>query len=238
MKPIIYILLIIMYCSACNKRTTVNNYIDNDHMTAYVVDGLRTIKLSTEQSSTNMQLAVTYENYNQKHVVLSVSDLPAGITIDTNFVKSGYPTFYTFITFYDTNFISPVKAGTYPVKLTVNEDDGTKREFPFDINVTEPDMIAGYLFGGYPTCKDETGSINYSDSVYMDSTVTNKIWFINFCGTGQLVQAMVTRWQIIIPYQQVGGMTISGASNSISGSLKHMDLTVKINNRFYKITMQ
>lgn len=237
MKNIIAACLMVLLFCGCNKNTTNNNYIDNDHMAAYTIVGLKEIVLNTDLNKITLPVTLKYTNYSQRHVQLSVTGLPPGITINSDFANSGYPTFNTTLVFYDTDFLAPANIGEYTAMLNVQEDNGAIRAFPFSIRITRPDTCAGRYAGAFPTCKDATGSIHYADSIYLDTTVTNRIWFSNFGGSGKLVQGIITNCIISIPSQVVGGVLFSGGGKFNSGPPRYVELNVKVGEHFYLLNM-
>ena len=229
-------LMALLFCS-CNKKTANNNYVNNDQMAAYSVIGLKQVVINTDLNAIYLPLTIAYNDYGQPRVQLSVTGLPPGITINSDFATSGYPTFSTTLVFYDTGFLSPANIGDYTAVLNVQNDSGETRAFPFDITVNRPDTCAGRYAGAYPASMDATASIHYADSIFMDTSVTNRIWFTNFAGTGKAVMGMITNCKVSIPSQTVGGMLFSGGGKLSAVAGYRIELNVKAGSNFYVLYM-
>jgi len=67
-----------------------------------------------------------------------------------------------------------------------------------------------YLFGKYNDCRKycASGSGPFTDSLYRDPVIPNKIWFTNFGNLGNLVYGYLSgSGGLTIPKQVSGGMT-------------------------------
>ncbi len=185
----------------------------------YVIDGIHDISLVNNGSSyISVPFTVTYveeSNAAQELVTLSLSGLPAGITIDPNWIKTGYPTFSTAFSLYDTTAAGAV-SGTYPLTLTATGASTGKRTFTINLNLTDPPACTAGLVGKYNNCYNSCSGTYYKDSVYADPAVHNKLWFTNLNNTGATVYGTLncSTMYITIPSQTVGGVTYH--SNSMN----------------------
>lgn len=223
------LLLLVLGAFSCTKsKTTVNNYtsLPGGNTPAFSVNGLSDITLTNLFShSYTLYINVTYQDSAQENVTLSLSGLPQGITMDTSWIHSGIPSFNTSITFYDTT-AAGATPGTYPITLTATTASGNKKFYTVNLNVLP--MPTQFL-GSYDSCFLYCGPTQmYSDSVYLDASIPNKIWFANFANSGHHVYGIIsTGGQLTIPAQTFGANTYSGSGSlspvhvidiSISGS--------------------
>ena len=237
MKNIVAACLLLLFFNCCNKKETANNYINNDRLAAYTVDGLKDCVLSTDKKDCFMPVTIRYTDSAQRKIRLSVTGLPAGITVGDDFITSGYPTFSTNLHLFDTGFLAPAITGDYTAVLNVQSDNGASQQFPFKISIATPTpCTAGYV-GAYYFCADEGGGPAYSDTIYADSSIVNKVWFANLGNKGKIVMAMMSNCYIFIPAQVVDGIVFYG-SGQLRSSTSYVDLRVKIGNEFRAITMR
>ena len=212
----IIIVLLIGIMVACTKPT-VNNYINNG-TPAFTVGGLTNVVMTNGQGSSGiyyMSLEVKYNDSAQQMVTLSLSTLPAGITIDSLWNNSGYPTFSTTLSFYDTS-AAGASPGAYNMTLTAVSASGVTKTYPFKMIIKPEPSCTSMVTGKYVMCVNECNSTGYyTDSVYADPTVVNKVWFTNLGNTGQKVYANLecNLSELIIPAQTAGGYTFSGSGN-------------------------
>jgi hypothetical protein len=216
-KLFLLIVVTLLSAASCRKpKTTVNNYLlpGNDPKPAFAVNGITDQTLTTDfLSEAAMNITVTYLDSAQENVTLSLSGLPANIVIDTGWVHSGIPTFGTILSIYDTSSTSGAQPGIYPVTMTATTSSGKQKFFKFNLRILP--MPTSFL-GKYTNCSSFCGpTVNYSDSVYLDATVPNKIWFANYAGSGHAVYGMMTGQggNLTIPTQTVGGNTYSGSGS-------------------------
>jgi len=183
----------------------------------YVVLGIHTITLVNTGgmigtgNTTSLALNINYvaqSNAAQELVTLSVSGLPAGITMDTTWITTGYPSFATTLTLYDTT-AAGATAGTYTVTLTVTGASTGKKTFPFTIKISNPPPCTSTIVGKYLNCYSLCTGLSFTDSVYNDATTPNKIWFVNFNNTGSAAYGLLncSTMQLTIPSQTIGGIT-------------------------------
>ncbi len=213
--------------AACKKTTNTTN-LTGSAQPSFLVNGLSDVTLQNDLTTmTELYLTVTYADSAQSNVTLSLSALPAGITIDTSWVVSGIPTFNTALTIYDTTE-NGATAGTYPMVLTATSANGSKKNYNFNLKVKAAPPCTTGLVGKYLSCYSPcTGGGYYDDSVYADANVINKVWFTNFENSGHLVYGTYScRTEMMtIPMQTVGGVTYSGSGNAYS---HFMNLSVSV----------
>lgn len=220
MKKCLLFAAICMSIASCTKKT--NNYYANP-TPSFTISGIHDIKMQADAIPVaQLNLIVQYMDSAQGRVSLAISSLPAGITLDTNIMLSGIPTFYTNLTFYDTSS-TPATPGTYPVTLTCYSSNSTQKTFTFNITVqSEPDYTID-MIGKYTNCSSECVGTVYTDSIYEDAIVQNKIYFHNFMNTGMTVYANVTAtspqvsvYAVNVPQQTVGGYTFYATEGEYS----------------------
>jgi hypothetical protein len=207
---IIYILLVslCLLISACKKETntTIINNIDTTYaVPAYVISGLHDLHfINGFIDYGGLDLTVQYMDSAQQSVRLSLSDLPDGMQVVSNWTTTGIPTFNTTLGFFNDNSVT--LPGNYPITLTAMNDSGQQKSFSLNIKV---DGIPTYLLGKYGNCKRWCSpTTTYTDSIYLDPAVPNKLWFINFGDWGNLVYGYLTgNGTLNIPHQVSGGVT-------------------------------
>jgi len=202
--------MIIVSIASCRKRDeVVNNYTTiGSSQPAFAINGISDLAFINEVNyGAVLSLTVQYMDSAQENVTLGLTGLPTGITYDTTWINSGIPTFSTTLSVFDT-MGAGVTPGIYPVKLTATTISGRTRSYPFNIKVQG--MPTAFL-GKYTTCSYFcTPTSVYSDSLYVDASVPNKVWFSNFGNTGNKVYAMITAPETMtIPSQTAGGITYS-----------------------------
>jgi len=214
---------------ACTKNTTnTTNYII-EPQPAFTVSGVHDVSLTNGGYGIELPITVQYSDSAQQVVSLSMSALPAGITMDTTWVISGIPTYSTTVTLLDTTELGATP-GTYPMTLTATGAISGKRTFPFNIHViAEPACVAN-LTGKYANCYSgcsPTGS--YSDSVYADPTIPNRLWFTNVSDKGSKIYGKYNcnSQQISVPAQSIGGVIYSGSGNGFfTPTSRHISLNL------------
>ena len=225
MKKGLLVLAATFLIAGCQKKDqTVNNYNTGGAQPAFAVNGITDVSfVSQVDYVSTLSLSVQYLDSAQENVSLSLNGLPSGIVIDTTWINSGIPTFSTTLNIYDTVVVSP---GSYPVTLTATTTSGKTKNYPFNIRV-QP-MPSGFL-GKYNTCNTSCGgSTIYTDSLYVDPLVQNKVWFTNFANTGNKVYALVTVPELLtIPNQTVGGITYSSTGTTISLVNHQIAITIR-----------
>jgi hypothetical protein len=213
-KLFVFISLAALGLAACKKGTTVNVYTGS--MPSFIVSGVQNMTFTNGAyySTQTMSLTVQYEDSTQQMVTLALSALPAGIAIDTQWQTSGYPTFSTGIEFYDTT-TAGATPGTYPMTLTATTASGQKKTFSFTIKVNPEPPCTSIFTGKYVNCYNTcVGTGSYTDSIYADPNVVNKVWFTNFANSGHAVygQYSCSTEELTIPLQTVGSITYSGSA--------------------------
>ena len=212
-KALLLFIVIGAFASCLKKDNVVNNYTTAGSVQpAFAVYGISDMLFVNDASYGNMlNLTVQYLDSVQENVTLSLAGMPPGITMDTTWINSGIPTFTTTLNLFDTN-ATGVTPGSYPVTLTATTASGKKKNYPFNLKVAA--MPTGFL-GKYNTCTTSCGGVvNYSDSIYVDASVPNKVWFANFANTGSAVYALISNPEILtVPSQTISGVTYSGNAN-------------------------
>lgn len=201
--------------ASCTKKT--DNYYANP-TPAFIISGIQDFKMQADAIPVaQLNLTVQYMDSAQQGVTLALSGLPAGITLDTNAVLSGVPTFSTTLTFYDTSS-TPAAPGTYPITLTCYSAASAQKTFTFYITVQPEPNYTANMVGRYTNSSNSCSGVIYTDSVYADASVQNKIYFHNFMNTGQTVYANVTsaspqstEYIINLPQQTVGSYTFQAS---------------------------
>ena len=210
----LFIALIVLFALSCTKtKTTVNNYTVHatNSLPAFAVNGITDITFTTDFNVTaSLNLTVEHLDSAQENVTLSLSGLPAGVVMDTLWVHSGFPTYSTTLSLFDTGIVGGDVPGTYPLTLTAVTTSGKQKSFAFNLKVNP--MPTGFL-GKYNNCHSYCGtSMDYTDSVYMDPVIVNKIWFANYANSGYHVYGILTGQggRLTIPAQTIGGQIFTG----------------------------
>lgn len=206
-------LLFMLFCIALSSCKKDNN---STQPTTYRIDNITDIQMQYYPgSSTYLSYTVNYVGPIQETVTLSLSGLPAGITVDTN-AHTGIPTF-------GTNFIitndGTAKAGTYTITLNcVGSKTGTK-SYTFKLKVLPAPQCTSSVTGFYTQGYDCSGA-RFSDNVSVDPLGTpNRIYFSNFANLGVNVYADLTclSSSLTIPRQYIGGHMYRGSGSFYPG---------------------
>lgn len=170
----------------------------------------------------SLPITVQYSDSAQEVVTLSLSALPANITMDTTWITSGIPTFNTTITLLDTT-LDGATPGTYPMTLTAVGATTGKRTYPFKIKIIAEPSCSANITGKYLNCYSYCTTVNYTDSVYADPVTPNKIWFTNVSNTGSKIYAKYncSTQQLSVPAQLIGGTTYSGTGSAYYSLTTH-----------------
>ena len=189
----------------------------------YIVNGIHDISMVNNSlptgSPTSLTLSISYDAQSyaaQEEVSLSLSGLPAGITMDTTWITKGYPTFTTTLNLYDTSAVG-VTPGTYTITLTTTGSSTGKKTFPFTLKVSNMPSCTAALVGYYGDCYSSCVGSYYTDSLYNDPVTPNKVWFSNFFHTGHAVYAVLNcnNMQLTIPSQSINGVIYSASYLSV-----------------------
>jgi len=232
MKKIYLIIALTVAIVSCNKTT--NNTTVITPLPAFTVNGITDVTLTNGTSYyISMPLTVAYDDSTQETVTLSVSGLPAGVTMDSTWVTTGIPTFSTELSLSDT-LDAGANPGTYPITITATGSNGGKKSFQFNLNVVSPASCTSNVVGVYSICASSCfSSTTYSDNVTADANITNKIWFANVYGIGLKLFGYYncnTRY-ITIPAQTVSGVTYYGVGTaSVGGSSHYINMSVTSSN--------
>src|ERR1700733_9346627 len=119
---------------SCNKTT--NNTTVYEPMPAFTVNGVHDLVFTNGAFTydNGFELAVQYSDSAQEVVTLSLSSLPAGITMDTTWITSGIPTYNTELMLFDTT-ATGAAPGIYPMTLTATGTATGKKTYAFNIKV-------------------------------------------------------------------------------------------------------
>jgi len=204
--------------AACTKTT--NNTTIISQGPSFLVNGIHdvTIQNGSYYGETEMELTVQYSDSSQNVVNLSLSALPASIAIDTTWVTSGIPTYTTMLVIYDTT-AAGATPGKYPMVLTATTATGIKKTYPFNLTIQAQPPCTGPLLGKYTNCNSDCApGVYYTDSVYNDPNVVNKVWFNNFANAGAKVFGTYScaTGLLTIPSQTIGANTYSGSGELFS----------------------
>jgi|GEM_PF-976336 len=226
-------LTVLAILAGCTKPT-VNNTINvsTAELPSFTVSGLTNLTVTNGGGTydyVSCQLTVNYNDSAQQMVTLSLSGLPAGITLDSaDFTATAYPNFSTAILLYDST-LAGATPGIYDLTLTATGSLGEVRSYPFKLTVKAPPPCTSTVVGKYISCYCSCNSTgNYTDSVYADPNTLNKIWFKNFANTGQLVYGILlcSASQVQIPAQTVGSYTFSGTGSFSTGLIDFSSLII------------
>ena len=180
----------------------------------FIINGITDMTVINNYGvSASLYLTVQYEDSAQQNVTLSLSGIPSGIMIDTTWQKTGYPTFTTLFTLYDTTSAGAAP-GSYPLTLTATMASGEAKTYNFKLKVLP--RPTSYL-GKYNNCNLFCGGTsNYADSVYADPSVANKIWFTNFANSGYSVYGILSNsgGNLTIPLQTFGATSFIGTGDA------------------------
>lgn len=214
-KNCFLVLLCILFFSCHKTKTTTNNttIIVAPTQPAFAINGLTDITFTNNFfTTTTLNLTVQYLDSAQENVTLSLSGLPAGLALDTTWISSGIPTFSTRLSLFDTMLAGGAVPGSYPLKLTATTLSGKQKVYSFNLKI-QPRPTS--FLGKYDSCHLYCGAGGtYSDSVYADPSVANKIWFTNFENTGDHVYALLgSSADLSIPAQTVNGHNYSGGGS-------------------------
>jgi hypothetical protein len=226
--PLILLCLLALLSASCKKtkESTIINNIGTGKPTfaVYGVSDMLLINNSLYNSTITRQLTVQYLDSAQQSVTLSLSPLPAGVILDsTNWTASGIPTFDTYFILHDTTAAGAVP-GAYPMVITATPSSGQARQYGFILRIQghATDFLRKFESCA-ATCL--VGQ-QYSDSVFADPVIRNKIWFGNFRNSGFQVYALLTgSGYLNFPAQAFG----SDSLNSGNGSLGSTPISVNIN---------
>ncbi len=236
MKQSAFLLMISITLLCCKKKET-NNYITvGGPKPAFTINGISDVVFVNNTGyPAAMALTVTYMDSAQENVTLALSGLPDGIVMDNDWVSSGIPTFSTTLTLFDTNAVGATP-GSYPVSLVATTSSGKKKTYPFNVRVQGMPTV---FLGAYSTCSNFCGgSSTYTDSLYADASVRNKVWFSNFANTGATIYGLIgNSGELTIPAQTIAGNTYS-ASATITLAAHQMTISYRKNTMNCSVTMR
>jgi hypothetical protein len=224
----------------CSKTENITNNIPVYNYPGFTVQGITDVHILPDMYAVELPFSVSYHDSIQEKVELSLSELPEGIKINTNWLRSGYPTFYTSLSFFDTILLNPALPGTYPVTVTATGEKSGSKKYTFNIIVDDVAPITDSFIKVYPNCVVSGVTGSYADTLIKDPVVTNKVWFKNFANTGQSVAAIFNGLpsvaSITIPSQQINTYTFHGNGNAnITTHIFRVNATVNGSSR--NITM-
>jgi hypothetical protein len=212
------------------NKTIIDTMVTGPSLPAFTVGGIHDITfVNGSVMETMIGITVQYADSAQETVTLSLSALPQGITKDTtNWITSGIPTYTTELLLLDTTQAGAA-LGTFPMTLTATGSLTGAKTFPFNIKIVPQPPCSAFLLGKYLNCSSSCGLGGlYTDSVYADPNVVNKIWFTNLNGTGLKIYGMYScnSEAITIPTQTVGGITYSGSGDGFLSPSKTIFLNL------------
>ena len=212
--------------AGCTKSTTNNNTTVIAPLPAFTVNGIHDVSIRNSDfgsfaTNSYLPLTIQYNDSTQETVTLSLSALPAGVTMDTTWATTGIPTFSTTLQFFDTT-AAGATPGSYPMTLTATGSASAKRTYTFMLRILPAQSCTEYIVGKYNNCNTGCGGF-YADSVYADPGVPNKIWFVNFSKSGNKIYGnyICSSEQLTIPSQTVVGVTYSGNGTASGSSSSH-----------------
>lgn len=224
--------------ASCTKNTTNNTIIAP--LPAYTVNGIHDITLVNGSSyGSSMPITVQYSDSAQQVVSLALSPLPTGITMDSTWITSGIPTFTTTLNVLDTT-LDGATPGTYPMTLTVTGANAVKRTYPFNIRVVAETPCSEYIVGHYTYCNSGCSMMSYTDSVYADPSVPNRIWITNAGNLGVKLYAKYNcnSQTVTVPTQTVNGVSYRGTGSAYyTLTSHHMTINLTYNNNTCSVNM-
>ena len=227
MKTTLSIICAMILLAACQKSNTSTPV--NQNIPPYVLSGLQSVTLTNYQGSTGYKaipIAIESDGYARELVTLTVSGLPAGITLDSTWVSSGYPTFNTTLVLYDTS-ATGAATGIHSVTVTATGAISGAKTYTFQLTVASPPPCSAMVTGKFYDCYSCTVG-TYTDSIYADPVAVNKIWFTNFNNSGHQVYALLNcNTQVItVPAQVAGGNTYSGSGTLYNNEINLSSFTI------------
>lgn len=204
--------------AGCTKTT--NNTTIIPQPPSFLVNGVTDLTLQNGSfEPVFMQLTVQYSDSAQQAVTLSLSALPASITMDSSsWTATGIPTFSTTLSLRDSTAAGAVP-GKYPMVLTATTASGEVKTYGFNLTVKAQPPCTSFFVGAYHLCNSDCSTSGYyTDSIYNDPTVINKVWFNNFNNTHSKVYGLYncSNEQLTIPPQTIGAETYSGSATIFS----------------------
>lgn len=245
MKKLFTCLFVATLFWGCSKNNNISN--------SFTVNGLHDVSM-TNKVTTSVSLPITVQNEssNQETVTLSVSGLPANVSLDnTNFASSGIPTFTTVLKLVD-NVATP---GTYPITLTAEGSSSGSKTYTFNLTINAETDCSSQIIGHYDNSvlyDTWSASYSYHDAITSDGTTVNKIWFNNYIGQdlhtldgkGVYGYYNCSNNTISVPYQAVFNSSgeqknVSGTANVASaGGITVISFTADIHGYPYTATMR
>ncbi|MCW3120575.1 MAG: hypothetical protein JWQ38_67 [Flavipsychrobacter sp.] len=223
-KALLILSIAVVAMGSCKKKSSTTT-VTPVTLPVYTIDGIHDLYMTGNSafvSTATLLITVQFQDSFQKQVTLSLSDLPAGIKVDDRWITSGYPTFSTAITFYDTSFTSAAAEGTYPMTITATGSAGTQK-FNFNLKVAKPESCTDNIVGTYYTSNTTCNFGSYVDTVFADATTVNKIWFKNIGKSHSTVYALYSciDGRLLIPTQSANGYTFTGHGTAAATSSSH-----------------
>ncbi len=228
MRTTLSIVCAIILLAGCQKSNN-NNTPATQNIPPYVLSGLQSVTLTNYQGSTGYKaipIAIEGDGYTRELVTLTVSGLPTGITIDSTWVSSGYPTFNTTLILYDTS-VTGAASGIHTVTITATGAISGVKTYTFQLTVADPPPCSQMVVGKFFNCYSCTVG-TYTDSIYADPVARNKIWFTNFNNSSHQVYALLNcNTQVItVPVQVAGGNTYSGSGTFYNNQINLSSFTI------------
>jgi hypothetical protein len=235
------ICLLMVAGASCTKSTnsTIVNNIGTGKPT-FSVNGISNLVVfnNTKYNNTvTRELTVQYLDSGQETVTLAISQLPGGITYDSVFwMNSGIPTFSTVLQLHNT-MDTGAKPGSYPITITATTASGKTVLYPFTLFVQS---YATDFLGDYEECTSPCkGSLKYTENVFADPAVRNKIWFSNFFNSGASAYGLLDgNGFMTFPAQVFGSDTLNSGTSSPILTDHQVFINAKINGMFCSMSLK
>lgn len=218
LRKFVFAACIILMYGGCTKTENITNNIPVYNTPGFTVQGITDVRISRNGYAVEMPFSVVYHDSVQEHVQLSISELPSGIQIDTNWLKGGIPTFNTSLRFFDSLVLDPALPGFYPISITATGEKTGAKYYTCTIYVDDIPSITDVFIKKY-SCSIAGVSGTYTDSIEKDPLVTNKVWFCNFANTGTRVAAVFTDnnslyYAVNLPLQFISSVPFNGTGSA------------------------
>ena len=211
MKKISLIISVLLFTFfSCTKDNGTATLI------TYRLEGLTDLTLDFHKPETFIL------NFNQKGTIsekisLYFSDLPVGVSIDSNYVKSGTPDFSSFISFITDSTLTT--AGIYTISLHCIGSVSGEKKFPFNVTIPgKTRTIFTNFLGVYSNCHATSYNFNsklsYQDSIIVDTTApATRVIFENFLNVSNVFANIYNNDSLDIPLQLYNGNNYSGTGH-------------------------
>lgn len=182
MRTLICLFTFFLFTISCTKDGNTAK------LSTYRLEGLSNISLSSaNNNSSSFVLTFNQEGNIHENVSLSFTGLPAGVTIDDNYAKTGKPNFSSYITFRNNG---TAISGTYPIVLHCTGSVSGERTFSFTLSVSQTSTtnsdcgrdLAGLWTNCDITWNDKKGNTYTANTTYIVTydENTQKIMLANY----------------------------------------------------------